>query len=432
MKQPARNIYRLSFFNFAGIILGFSIILLLWQASAASVYGQSQPNLPGVDQTFTPKFSRAGSIWKSIPQPDGKIILIGGFNLANGVERRNFVRLNPDYSVDETFNPPSNISLDSLELLPDGKLICHAYGSGIFRLNQDGSVDPSFNFGRSLEFGGDLDVRLKPRSDGKIIVFGRFRAKKQRLVVAEDFMLLDQFGGIESGFRPAFTGYVGNVFPLPDGRTILTGTFEISRAGKAVGRNFAVLDENGSPIPGFDGFYGKAGESVDGARIQPDGRILLYGTFTEVSKQTVLGRAVSKNKQLLRLNADGSFDRDFSFSPTAARLSLSTVFLQPDGGIIITGGSGLYYYEMSSFVSRLFPDGSPDNFFNNNLPFQPLTPHEPSSIKMEMTADGGWLMSGNFRVTGRPEIQKLIKLNSNGTLDESFRTPPIIGGVRTG
>ncbi len=431
MKQPAKNTFRFSFFNFAGTIIGFSIILLLWQASAASVYGQSQPNLPGVDPTFSPKLSFAASIHRTIVQPDGKIIFIGFFDSANGVEKRTVVRLNPDYSIDNSFNLPPNINLDTLQVLADGKFIATDYLS-IYRLHPDGTVDRSFNLGRTLD--NNLFVRFKQRSDGKIFAFGRFKIKKQKLVVAEDFLLLDHFGGIESGFRPALTGSVQNVFPLPNGKTILTGAFEISRAGRVVGRNFAVLDENGTPDAGFDGFYGKTNEAVSGARLQPDGRILLYGRFTEVYKQTGFGKSVSKNLHLLRLNPDGSFDRDFSSFLHHSHSSVGNLLIQPDGRMIIDAHDGSTGNDSRRFISRIFPDGSPDNFFNNNLPFQPGPFNYPAFSKIEMTsaADGGIMIMGVFRVAGRPEIQKLIKLNSDGTLDSSFRTPPVIGGILTG
>lgn len=41
-------------------------------------------------------------------QPDGKIVIAGGFTLVNGVERQQLARLNPDGSTDLGFAPPQN------------------------------------------------------------------------------------------------------------------------------------------------------------------------------------------------------------------------------------------------------------------------------------------------------------------------------------
>lgn len=426
MKQLSWTTSHFSFLNFARIIISFSIILTVLHLSEASIYGQSQLNLPGIDPTFAPQFKLSGSVERTILQPDGKIIFIGSFNEAGGVEKTNVVRLNADNSIDDSFNLPPDIDARSLQLLPDGRFFANSY-TGIFRLNSDGSIDPGFNFARTIQI---LDaIRLKPRSDGKVFAFGRFKVKKQKLVVAENFILIDRLGGIESGFQPSLTGSIQNVVPLPNGKTMLNGAFEIKRAGQTVGRNFAMLDENGAPDAGFDGFYGKSSESVFGAQAQPDGKFLLYGTFSEVYKQTLVGKSILKNKSLLRLNADGSFDRDFSVPFTGE--AISEILIQPDGGIIVSGTNNLPGTPTRRFFSRILSDGSPDYAFNNNLPFLPGQSYYPALFKWEMMADGRILMSGNFTIPGRPGLQKLVRLNADGTLDATFQTPRIVGGYTT-
>ncbi|HXJ56006.1 MAG TPA: delta-60 repeat domain-containing protein [Verrucomicrobiae bacterium] len=62
-------------------------------------------------------------------QPDGKILANGGFGFYNGVWATGIVRLNPDGSLDQSFQVGGNDSFAAplnsagLALLPDGDLI---------------------------------------------------------------------------------------------------------------------------------------------------------------------------------------------------------------------------------------------------------------------------------------------------------------------
>lgn len=420
MKQSTRTINRFSFFNYARIIIGLSLIVAVLHT--ASVYGQNSLNSAGIDPTFTTSLSAGGYIDKTILQPDGKIVVIGVFNNANGIARRGAVRLNSDNSLDASFNMPNTVNPRSMELLPDGKFIAFGFPS-IVRLNSDGSIDPSFNFARTI-LGGNVPT-LKPRSDGKVIVYGSFKVTKGRLVVAENFILVDQFGGIESGFRPDITGHMTDVVLMPNGKTVIAGSFVWRHLGQIIGKNLAVLNEDGTPDLNYSGFYGKQGEYTRGATLQSDGKLLVYGTFTEAYKAPLAGKSI-KNMGILRLNADGSFDRNFSV-PFVSYSEVSSALVQPDGKIVLRGNFSLANGSSYHFLARIFSDGGFDQSYANNLPFAPDLFQSPS--KMEMQADGRILMAGDLKVINNPNVQKLIRLNTDGTLDVTFQTPPITGSV---
>ncbi|HEY0049838.1 MAG TPA: hypothetical protein VGB68_11155, partial [Pyrinomonadaceae bacterium] len=393
MKQSTRTINRFSFFNYARIIIGLSLIAAALHT--ASVYGQNSLNPAGIDPTFTTSLSAGGYIEKTILQPDGKIVVIGVFNNANGTARRGAVRLNSDNSLDASFNMPNTVNPRSMELLPDGKFIAFGFPS-IVRLNSDGSIDPSFNFARTI-LGGSVPT-LKPRSDGKVIVYGSFKVTKGRLVVAENFILVDQFGGIESGFRPDITGHMIDVVLMPNGKTVIAGNFVWRHLGQIIGKNLAVLNEDGTPDLNYSGFYGKQGEYTRGATLQSDGKLLVYGTFTEAYKAPPAGKSV-KNLGILRLNADGSFDRNFSV-PFVSYSEVSSAFVQPDGKIVLRGSFSLANGSSYYFLARIFSDGGFDQSYANNLPFAPNLFQSPS--KMEMQADGRILMAGDLKVINNP------------------------------
>lgn len=82
------------------------------------------------DSTFNPEGSGANSaIYTLTSQADGKIIIGGGFWGYNGLDARAIARVNPDGSLDDSFQPPVNDSWSTATLLitmafqSDGKLL---------------------------------------------------------------------------------------------------------------------------------------------------------------------------------------------------------------------------------------------------------------------------------------------------------------------
>lgn len=126
-------------------------------------------------------------------QPDGKIIIIGGFNTCNSISRTYIARINYDGSLDTTFNVGTgffttsissftdSLSTSAIILQSDGKIIVSgrfiSYNGfpsrGIIRLNSDGSVDTTFNVGSGFDLAVD-DIYMT--SDGKIHAVGDFRS----------------------------------------------------------------------------------------------------------------------------------------------------------------------------------------------------------------------------------------------------------------
>jgi uncharacterized delta-60 repeat protein len=120
-------------------------------------------------------------VFAVVVQADGKIVVGGDFTRINLVERNRIARLNPDGSLDLTFNPGAgpNTGIRCLALQPDGKILI----GGIFtsvngvarnriaRLKDDGSVDLSFAPGE----GASEVVRwVESQADGKVVIVGGF------------------------------------------------------------------------------------------------------------------------------------------------------------------------------------------------------------------------------------------------------------------
>jgi uncharacterized delta-60 repeat protein len=119
-------------------------------------------------------------------QPDGKLVIGGYFFFVNHVARTRLARLNPDGSVDAGFQngmAGADGEPEAIALQPDGKVLIGGYfntvnntpRSGIARLNPDGSLDTSFQNGMAgANSPSVLSLVLQP--DGKVLIGGGFTA----------------------------------------------------------------------------------------------------------------------------------------------------------------------------------------------------------------------------------------------------------------
>ena len=92
--------------------------------------------------------------------------------------------------------------------------------------------------------------------------------------------------------------------------------------------------------------------------MQSDGKIIIGGSFTSYD-------GIGRNS-IARLNADGSLD--IGFNPgTGANNPVHSITLQPDGKIIIGGDFTNYNGTGRNRVARLNTDGSLDTGFNPGI-----------------------------------------------------------------
>jgi uncharacterized delta-60 repeat protein len=328
--------------------------------------------------------------------------------------------LNPDGSLDAGFDPGSGADkiVQCLALLAGGKILIggdltsyNGTHPGMFRrLNADGSSDGSFNPGSGAN-GGEVRVCvLQP--DGKIIIGGAFTGFNgiPRYGIAR----LNNDGSLDMGFDPGIGTVIttldmppGPVYALalqPDGKVIIGGAF-ITFNG--IPRNrVARLNSDGSLDTSFDPGAGANG-TVSGMALQPDGKVLICGGFTSYS-------GTSRNR-IARLNADGSLDATFS-PGTGANGNIHALALQPDGKVVIGGAFSSYNGSNRSRLARVNANGSIDTFINNGA-------GSGAGVDIRAIAiqpDGKIIIGGDFVDFGATTRDRLVRLNSNGTLDGGF------------
>ena len=183
---------------------------------------------------------------------------LSSFTTVNGSSRTNLARLNDDGSLDPSFDPGTGVFSAHVALQPDGKVLVG--GGRIARLNSDGSLDTSFNPGTAAV--GGL-IALQP--DGKIITLGFTTVNDvNRIHIAR----LNTNGTLDTSFNPSNAADDSTTCMAlqPDGRLLIGGWFA---SINGVARNYVARLFWGDPAVLVSGPTKVNGDFVAGFRGTP-------------------------------------------------------------------------------------------------------------------------------------------------------------------
>jgi uncharacterized delta-60 repeat protein/uncharacterized repeat protein (TIGR01451 family) len=290
--------------------------------------------------------------------PGNRIVAAGKFSSINGTPAKNIVRLTPFGTIDPTFQVGTGPNGDIWVILvqPDGKILIggdftsfNGVPSGrIARLNQDGSLDQSFNAGTGANSWVYMLLR---QNDGKILAGGTFigfgGTNRNHIV------RLNPNGSIDTTFNPKFNGKVSNGAIFPDGKIILGGTF--TSHGQTPCNNICKVKNDGSLDSSFVIGSGASHEARTFA-IQPDGKIIAGGYFLTYNGQP--------KRRIMRLNPNGSLDQSFLAGTNDAGPVYRVEHLL-NGKILVMGNFSNFEGSGDSFLTMLNPDGTVDPTFNS-------------------------------------------------------------------
>ncbi|HEX6289423.1 MAG TPA: delta-60 repeat domain-containing protein [Herpetosiphonaceae bacterium] len=350
-----------------------------------------------VDPTFNPGSGANDRVLALALQPDGKVLLGGMFTSVGGTARTRIARLNADGTLDTSFNPGSgaNSAVWALALQPDGKVLLggdfwaiNGTGrNGIARLNADGTLDTSFNPNPGVD---SYVYALALQPDGKVLLGGMFTSVGG--TARNSIARLNTDGTLDTSFNPGsgVDSYVHALALQPDGKVLLGGSF--SSVGGTARTRIARLNADGSLDTSFNP---GANSTVRTLALQPDGKVLLGGDFTSVG-----GTARTR---IARLNADGTLDT--SFNPgTGANSAVYALALQPDGKVLLGGIFSIVGGTARTRIARLNANGSLDTSFD------PGTGANGTVHALALQPDGKVLLGGAFWAingTARSRIARL-------------------------
>jgi uncharacterized delta-60 repeat protein len=373
-----------------------------------------------VDLSFDPGSGVNGPVNAVVLRPDGKVIIGGLFTTVNGLLRTNVARLNVNGSGDATFNPgpAAKGPVSSVALHSAGKVLFTATYPGytdpyfyedyqVGRLNSDGMWDGSFvSWVNPIAdgYGGEYrSIVVQP--DGKLLLGGYFFVPIEYpgLVAQPRIIRLNTNGSVDSSFDsrfafivsqvPEYSGSVSSVAVQPDGKVLIVGDFlAVNGANGCYG--IARLNPDGYPDGSFNAGTGVSGGIVTSVAVQPDGKVLIGGTFSTVNGTNRFGIA--------RLHANGSLD--LSFNPGSGAYGVSSIVLQPDGKVLIGGAFITVNGTNRNRIARLNANGSLDPSFD------PGTGAGGYVRSIALQPDGNILIGGDFTTVNgvvRPYVARL-------------------------
>ncbi len=323
-------------------------------------------------------------------QTDGKIIVAGRFDIANGVRRNTVVRFNTDGTFDTGFVPtgiPERATIRRLGLQADGKILVAYSGGFVYRLESNGTQDPTF----APAFANPTDIAVL--GDGRILVAGGGSGNGKIIRYSSSGIIDGTFSA------PTINGTIDRMIVQPDGKVLIGGEF--TQIGALLRGRIARLNANGSLDATFNPIGGANGNVHDLA-LQPDGKIVIGGNFTAVNG--------SNNQAYIgRLTDTGALDSGFV---QQANSPVESLRLQANGKIVIGGQFTSVGGEQRSGLARLDVDGAIDGTFQigsgaNNKIWAVL-----------IQTDGKIVAGGEFGVfNGVPRISlvRLFAANAGGS-----------------
>jgi uncharacterized delta-60 repeat protein len=304
------------------------------------------------DGTVDPSFNAGGTgpqhlVHDIALQDDGRIVIVGAFASYNGQLSANVLRLHPNGQRDYSFQIPYNSinnAVNAVALQADGRVVAAGdfflcYGNSqpyIVRFNTDGALDTTFVIGS----GFNAPVHdLLILEDQRILCAGSF--SQYNGSPSGHVALLTPGGPLDTSMAlaPGFSGGAARALAQqPDGKILVGGSFT-HHNGQPLG-GLVRLNLAGQRDPSFTNplyLYG----AVLALAVQEDGRILAGGEFTA----TMYNPNVPGPERLLRMHANGTRDDDYPLGSglgvgDGVTAFVSAITLQPDGRILVGGRFG--------------------------------------------------------------------------------------------
>lgn len=347
---------------------------------------------------------------KATLQPDGKILVAGQYINYNGTAVNCIVRLNSNGTLDNTFTPGTgtNAGIWGCKVLSDGKILIHggftAYNgvasNRIVRLNANGTKDTSFAIGTGPN---DYVETAVVQPDGKMVLGGRFTSYNGTAV--NRLCRVNANGTLDNTFTVGVGANerIREVALQPDGKIIVVGDFT-EYSGVTTGR-IVRLNANGSVDTSFNSGGSGALSKIWTLKLQPDNKILIGGEF-----QAYNGTAA---KRIARLNTDGTLDTGFN-TANAANSTVMTIFVENSGKIILGGSFNAYGTTGRSNFARINADATLDTDFTIGTGFDNWV----NSI--ERQTDGKLLLGGNFTIFDGNVKNRIIRFTASTMGADAF------------
>ena len=262
-----------------------------------------------------------------------------------------------------------------------------------------GAVEVDWTFRPVFEVLGSVQV-VAPLADGSCYAAGNFTriGGESRASLVR----LRPDGEVDTAFMPARSAAISALLAQPGERLLLGGNF--SAGGDVRYNRLERINADGTPDASFNPGDGCDGE-VSALAAQPDGKILVAGSFSHVN-------GVSRGC-IARLATDGTLDGTFATGDGFVG-DVYCLLRQPDGKIVVGGRFSTYNGVTCNRIARLEADGTMDTSFKTGDGFNPYV------TSLALQSDGKIVVGGYFWNYNGIARNNIVRLNADGSLDTTF------------
>jgi uncharacterized delta-60 repeat protein len=345
------------------------------------------------DASFAPTINGAVNFVKILDNQ--KILIAGDFTVVNGVARNRIARLNPDGNLDLSFNAPGVARVNSLEVLPDGKILLSGgyivpfpSNSVIARLNSDGTLDNTMTSFPFINEFTDIN-KAEQLPNGKILICGKFTTVNG---ISRSYIARINFNGTyDATFITTINNECRDIEAQPDGKYLVSGYYSTVNGNPKIGLTRFNADDTIDTT-----FNPPVNNGFNGIELLNDGSVM--GFRPETSCCWSLAS---------RLNSVGSLQANYPM-----RISLDKsgdVAFQQNGKLLISAD-----FENFSSFNRYNTDGTHDPSLDQLFFSGSGSDKFPKAI--EVAADGNVIIGGGFTqfsmisgaTTNRPYLARFV------------------------
>ena len=164
-------------------------------------------------------------------------------------------------------------------------------------------------------------------------------------------------------------------------------------------------------------------------KIALNNSIFVGGGFNSYNRKPIRGSNNPIGPSMLKIKQDGTVDTTFTnygFGDDGQSFGIRTIEEQSNGKIMVGGSFNSYSGQTLGRIVRLNSTGTIDNTFNTGTGFNAQV------NDIEIQSDGKYICCGTFTTFSGVSVSDVVRLNTNGSLDTTFNaenTPGFINDV---
>ncbi|SMD04912.1 protein of unknown function [Pedobacter nyackensis] len=368
----------------------------------------------GYDGTFKPAIGPNGNISQIMPLANGNMILVGSFNdyekkasLKRPINNIVLINSDGDYLPSFASGLGSDGSLNTIARLTNGQYMIggslSSYNNrksigGLTRLNSNGSLDTTI-----VEVVNLTPLLPKNSFDTVAAFNGRVIGSVRKLFVYNNkSILIGNFTNYGEYFYERSTRDRKVI-----GYTPMDMLMRLESNGK--------LDESYNFNAATKTSYEKPNGSINDAFMEPDGKVILVGSFTRFQ-----GTGVNR---ITRVDNNGMIDPTFQVGSGADGPIGTIRFNVTTQKYMVSGAFKTFNGKAANGMVMLKKDGSVDESFN-------MGTMEGGSISFSAQLSNGLvIVTGSFNKYNGVIRQGFMVLNPNGTLADGYNTTGVFQGI---